>query len=176
MASDVFFTETNLSDTELTVTPEQSGLKSRLKESHITALWRKAAILKSTASAIYPQPSISLSDTWSSSNMIFMVASFVGTVPHTVSITTKGNVVCNCAGFSSAKISCHSLAVADKEQCLIDFLSKFGRNPIKTTNLSTLANTGVNRDVSGKKGQTNKTRWQAGRIESNPSREEFHSS
>ena len=100
----------------------------------------------------------------------------MGTVRHTVSITTKGNVVCKCAGFSSAKISCHSLAVADKEQCLIDFLSKFGRNPIKTTNLSTLANTGVNRDVSGKKGQTNKRRWQAGRIESNPSREEFHSS
>ena len=176
MASDVFFTETNLSDTELTVTPEQSGLKSRLKESHITALWRKAAILKSTASEIYPQLSISLSDTSSSSNMIFMVASFLGTVPHTVSITTQGYVVCNCAGFSSAKISCHSLAVVDKEQFLIDFPSKFGRNPIKTTNLSTLANTGVNRDVSGKKGQTNKRRWQAGRIESNPSREEFHSS
>ncbi|CAH3114766.1 unnamed protein product [Pocillopora meandrina] len=85
--------------------------------------------------------------------MIFMVASFVGTVSHTVSITTKGNVV-----------------FADKEQCLIDFLSKFGRNPIETTNLSTLANTGVNRDVSGKKGQTNKTRRQAGRIERNISK------
>ena len=111
------------SNAELTVTPELSGLKSRLTESHITALWRKAAILKSTASAIYPQPSVSLSDTSSASKKIFMVASFVGTVPHTVSVTTKGNVVCNCAGFSSAKICSHSLAVADKEQCLMDFLS-----------------------------------------------------
>ena len=176
MASYVFFTEQRdqpQSYTELTVTLEQSGLKSRLTESHITALWRKAAILKSTASAIYPQPSVSLSDTSSSSNMICVVASFVGTVPQTVSITVKGNVVCNCPGFSSAKICSHSLGVANKEQCWMDFLSKFGRNSIKTTNLSTLENTGVNRDVLGKKGQRNKTRRQAGRIESNPSREEF---
>ncbi|KAK2551668.1 hypothetical protein P5673_027454 [Acropora cervicornis] len=95
---------------------------------------------------------------------------------------------------SSAKICSHFLAVADKERCLMEFLSKLGRNSIKTTNLCTLANTGINRDVSGKKGQfvinaqqprpcpaqktqqdtiqRNNTRRQAGQIESNSSREE----
>lgn len=82
------------------------------------------------------------------------------------------NITCNCSGFSSSKICSHSLAIADKEQSLIKFLETFRMNFVKTANISTLANTGINRDVSGKKGQHNKTRRCTGQGE-NPSREEF---
>ena len=157
---------------ELTISPEHSGLQSKLTEPHITALWRKASILKSTASAICPQPTLSLSESTSNSKKAFIVKTFSGTAPHTVVVTAKGNVVCNCSGFSSSKICSHSLAVADKEQCLMEFLEKFCKNSLKTINVSTLANTGINRDVSGKKGRHNKTRRRTGQGE-NPSREAF---
>lgn len=53
----------------------------------------------------------------------------------------------------------------------MEFLKKFRKNSVKTVNISTLANTGINRDVSGKKGQHNKTRRRTGQGE-NPLREE----
>ena len=157
---------------ELTIRPEQSGLKSKLTESHISTLWRKASTLKSTASATCLQPTLSLSASTSDSKKAFIVTSFSGTAPHTVVVTAKGNVVCNCSGYSSSKICCHSLAVADKEHCLMEFLEKFGKNSVKTTNISTLANTGRNRTVSGKKGQHHKTRRRTCQGE-NPLCEEF---
>ena len=52
---------------------------------------------------------------------------------------------CNCAGFSAEKICSHSLAVAQT------FLKK----PNIGSNMSTLANAGVNTSASGKKGQRN---------------------
>ncbi|CAH3133227.1 unnamed protein product [Pocillopora meandrina] len=58
----------------------------------------------------------------------------------------------------TSKEQVYSLGVADKEHCLMEFFEKFGKNSVKTTNISTLANTGINRTVSGKKGQHNKTR------------------
>ena len=54
----------------------------------------------------------------------------------------------------------------------MEFFEKFGKNSVKTTNISTLANTGINRTVSGKKGQHNKTRHRTRQGE-NPLREEF---
>lgn len=51
-------------------------------------------------------------------------------------------------------------------------LEKFGKNSGKTTNISTLANTGINRTVSGGKGQQNKTRRRTGQGK-NPVRKEF---
>ena len=133
---------------ELTISPERSGLQSKLTELFMTALWRKASILKSTASAICLQPILSLSTSTSDSKEAFIVASFSGTAPHTVAVTTKGNVVCNCSGFWSSKICSHSLPVADKEQCLTEFSEKFCKNSVKAINVSTLPNTGINTDVS----------------------------
>lgn len=138
----------------------------------MTALWRKASILKSTASAICLQPILSLPTSTSDSKEAFIVASFSGTAPHTVVVTTKGNVVCNCSGFWSSKICSHSLPVADKEQCLTEFSEKFCKNSVKAINVSTLPNTGINTDVSQKKGQHNKTRRCTSQGE-NPSHEEF---
>lgn len=128
--------------------------------------------MKSTASAICLQPTLSLSTSTSDSKEAFIGASFSGTAPHTVVVTTKGNVVCNCSGFWSSKICSHSLPVADKEQCLTEFLEKFCKNSVKAINVSTLANTGINRDVSLKKGQHNKIRRRTSQGE-NPSHEEF---
>ena len=54
----------------------------------------------------------------------------------------------------------------------MEFLETFSKNSVKTINVSTLANTGINREVSGKKDQHNKTRQRTGQGE-NPSREEF---
>lgn len=54
----------------------------------------------------------------------------------------------------------------------MEFFEKFGKNSVKTTNISTLANTGINRTVSGKKGQHNKTRHRTRQGE-NPLHEEF---
>lgn len=83
---------------QLSVGPDDSGLQLRLTESHIKALWKKAALLKSTKTAIYPQPSISLMGEPSKS---LMVASFVGNSVHTIEIISKGSITCNYAGFSA---------------------------------------------------------------------------
>lgn len=72
----------------------------------------------------------------------------------------------------TSKEQVYSLAVADKEHCLMEFFEKFGKNSVKTTNISTLANTGINRTASGKKGQHNKTRH-CTRQGENPLHEEF---
>lgn len=132
-----------VSATHLSVSPEKSGITAISPES-LENTWKKAEKLLNTDGSICKAPGMPDS---------MCVASASGSRPHIVSKTKKGSFACDdaCVAWKSTKFCSHVLAVAERANCLSEFLSSYRRAKI-TCNYTAASTHSVSKNVGKKPG------------------------
>ena len=134
----------------LSVDPEQSGLAG-IPLLLLKDIFSEASKLLATEAAILPAPSLKESS--------FVVRNDNGARPYFVFQEANGKVVCEeCERYKSAKICCHSVAVAEKCGTLEKFISWYRRSPQTITATSFL--TSDTSKTVGRKGDQEKSSTQ----------------
>lgn len=134
----------------LSISAEDSGIIS-IPLVTLTAMWNKASELLSTKNAITPAPG---NDTKAR-----MVLSLSQNVPHHIRSCSNGQYLCdnNCPQWMSSQICSHTLAVAEQNSELLNFLEwyvKLGQGP----NLSSLGLSGLPKGRGQKGGRPKRQR------------------
>ena len=106
----------------LSIPPERSGITT-ISPELLERTWRKAEKLLTTTGSICMAPGMSDA---------MCVASETGSKPHIVSTTKSGSVACDeaCMAWKSQKFCSHVLAVAEKRDCLDEFLASYRRSKV----------------------------------------------
>lgn len=106
--------EPDIDEEALSVSYKDSGITT-MSIANLKQMWRSAANILKKDQGVIPVP-------WDSTLSEKLVFDGEGKPPCHVVVT--GNMVkCGCAKFKSAMICCHSLAVAEDDVCLQEFLS-----------------------------------------------------
>ena len=134
----------------LSISAEDSGIVS-IPLVTLTAMWNKASELLSTQNAIMPAPGNDFKAR--------MVLSRSQDMPHHVRCHTDGQYLCdsNCPQWMSSQICSHTIAAAEQNQELLEFLEwyvKLGQAP----NLSSLALSGLPKGRGQKGGRAKRQR------------------
>ena len=103
----------------LSISYQDCAIKT-LSSSNLQRMW-------SLASTILDEKKGVLSVPWDKSGTQRMVYDGEGAPPCQVNVLSDGCIKCSCQKFKSAMICAHSLAVAEEELCLPEFLGKVGK-------------------------------------------------
>ena len=131
----------------LSIPPEESGI-STISGVLLERTWKKAEKLLNTDGSICAAPGMSDA---------MCVASDTGSRPHIVTTTKKGSLACDesCIAWKSQKFCSHVLAVAEKQDCLVEFLNDYRRSKVKG-NYTAVSTHGQAKSVSKKPGSKRK--------------------
>ena len=139
---------TTLSSVCLSVGPEDSGIET-LPLITLQSMWEKASKLLTMDSGITAAPS--------EDRKARMASSFSGKTPHFVSSRPSGQYVCDstCIQWNSAKICSHTLAVAETNGELNQFLQWYSTSGVGP-NITVLGMEGLPKGRAGQKGGRSK--------------------